>query len=99
MLVNLGDVAAVTAIFVALVGWLLTWRKAAMNEGKHLEEITQIKKDLNDAWEKIHLLESGGNLTAVALAEIKTTLKFILESVGRLETKLEAHCGGVEVTK
>jgi hypothetical protein len=80
----------------AIYNFSLARRQAAMAEGKRMQEQDQIRRDLDRAYEKIRVLETGGQTTALELVEIKTTLKYIRESIERMESKLNHHCDGGE---
>lgn len=92
--------------YINMAGWIISFlvgiiaiynfgsarKEQAVKEGKRQQEIDQLATDVRKAWEKIHVLESGGQTTALALVEIQTTLKFIRDGIQELKDKLGKHC-------
>jgi len=87
-----GAMASMIVALIAIYNLSSTKRKAAVEEGKRQQEIFQMEKDLERAFEKIRSLEHGNHTTSNTLTEIQTTLRYIKETVDRLAIKLDKHC-------
>lgn len=93
-MVPIGNVASILAFLVgltALLGFILSRRQAAIEEGKHLESIQQLRRDLDQANVKIRELEDGSHGRDVSVGEIKANIERLLEAVRRIESKLDDH--------
>lgn len=89
---TVGSFVALCVGVTVLFNFGVTRRKAAMEAGRKEEQMEQLKKDLDHAFEKIHALEDGRHVTETALVEIRTILTNIKESLDRLSTKFDRHC-------
>jgi hypothetical protein len=86
------SIAAPVALVVsilAIVTFLATRRKTAIEEGKHLKTVEQLGKDLNNGHAKIRQLETVSHEQDVTIAEIKSDLKYLVGAVNRIEGKLD----------
>ncbi len=91
------DVASIVALVVSLLaiaGFLIARRKAAIEEGKHLADVQQLRRDLDQARAKIHALEDASHERDLVTTEIKADVKHLLEAVTRIEGKLDGHIVG-----
>jgi len=91
---NIASLLALLVSAIAIIGFVVARRKSAIEEGKHLETVQQIKRDLDHAYDKIHDLEKAFNERDVALAGIKADVKNVLDAVRRIEAKLDGHIVG-----
>lgn len=76
---------------IAIYGFYNQRRAYAMEQGKKQADITQLRRDLDHAFEKIHSLEESGRCTDIDLAELRTDMKHVISSLERIEKKLEAR--------
>jgi len=93
-MIPIGSIASVLAILVSIVaifGFILSRRQAAIEEGKHLENIQQLLREHDQLNAKIYDLESRGHVRDVDVGEIKTNIEHLLEAVRRIELKLDEH--------
>lgn len=87
----IGSVLAVLVSLAALITFAISRYRAAIEEGKHLATIDQLRADLTAAYEKIHKLETITHERDVIVGEIKADLKHVLEGLRRIEHKLDVH--------
>jgi hypothetical protein len=85
---NFNTLLAIIAGLIGVSGWLATWRKSAMAEGKFRKEVEQLAKELADEKIKIGTLQQCYTTTEADMREIKTDLKWIKELLGKIEQKL-----------
>lgn len=91
------DLSTILAV-LAIAGNILSFirfgsmaKEKAVAEGKHLETIDQLRRDLDRAYEKIRTLETAKGETEGDIIEIKNDLKHIIKAIERLEKKLDGH--------
>jgi len=92
------DIASMVALIVsvlAIVTFIVARRKTAIEEGKHIQTVEQLQKDLERAYAKIRLLEDVSHERDVMTGEIKADVKHLLEAVKRIEAKLDGHIIGM----
>lgn len=94
------DIATLMAV-LAIAGHVLSFlrfgslaKERAVAEGKHLETIDQLRRDLDRAYEKIRMLEGTTNTTEGDIIEIKNDLKHIIKAIERMEKKFDSHIDG-----
>jgi len=75
---------------IAIYGFYNQRRINAMDQGKKQADIAQLRKDIDHAFDKLHLLEETSKCTDIDLAELKTDMKHVLGALERIERKLEA---------
>lgn len=93
-MIAFNNIASVTAFLVsvtAIVAFLVSRKKAAIEEGKQLKEVEQLRADLDRAHEKIRDLTIKVHAGDVSLASIGTDVKNLLEATKRIEAKLDGH--------
>ena len=105
MLDSLGHIGALLAVLVStatLVSFFIARQKEAnaklrrsqeeaIERGRHLQEVDQLKTDLARAHEKIRALETVVHAGDISMAEIKIEVKNIFDTVQRIEKKLDEH--------
>lgn len=82
---------AILAGLIGAAGWLDSRRKAAMKDGEQKKAIDQLEADLNRAHEKLRSLEERVRTTEGDGREMKADMKHILDSIERMEKKLDRH--------
>lgn len=87
-----GSIVSLIVGLTAIFNFGAARREAAVQEGKRQKELEQMRIDLERAHEKIRGLESGTNAMSNTLTAIQTSLKYIEDSIRRVETKLDGHC-------
>ena len=93
------DASALFGIVGFLVGisTLITFvsnrRKSAVEEGKRLACMEEIRRDLDHAYEKIHSLEKNEKETDKVLTEMRTDIKHILRALENVQSSLERRKG------
>ena len=91
------DMAFILSILAILGSLLNFWKfgtavkERALAEGKHLETIDQLRRDLDRAYEKIRTLECDTGKVEGDIIEIKNDIKHMLKAVERMEVKLDGH--------
>lgn len=65
--------------------------QAKVEEGKKQEKFDQIMRDLRAAWDEIRILKGCNTETDKVLVEIKTTLKYIKESIDEIKENWTRH--------
>ena len=105
MLDSLGHIGALLAVLVSLATLISFFaarhkeanaklrraQEEAVERGRHLQEVEQLKSDLTRAHEKIRALEAIVHRGDVSMAEIRVEVKNILDTVQRIEKKLDEH--------
>ena len=105
MLDSLGHIGALLAVLVSLatlISFFVARQKEAnakvkslqaesVERGRHLQEVEQLKADLARAHEKIRGLEAVVHKGDVSMAEMKVEVKNILDTVQRIEGKIDEH--------
>jgi len=86
---------------LSLVGYLIMFWKfggqlkdRGIAEGKHLEEINGLKKDLKAAHDRIRDLESSVTIAKDSITEIKGDIKYIMETVKEIKKAVNERWGG-----
>ena len=74
---------------IAIYKFIESKRTNIMQEGRRQQEIEQLRKDLTQAHDKIRDLEKETRCFDLDLAEVKGDVKHILDSLARIERKLE----------
>jgi hypothetical protein len=87
----IGSILAVLVSVAALITFAISRYKAAIEEGKHLETVEQLRRDLSAAYDKIHQLESITHNRDMIVGEIKADLKHVRDGLKRIEHKLDQH--------
>lgn len=78
------------ASITVVVTFFGTRRAAAVADGKRQEQFDQVRRELDRAMEKIHILETRMSDGDLSVAEIKTDIKHVLFALARLEKKIDA---------
>jgi uncharacterized protein YlxW (UPF0749 family) len=73
---------------IAVASFATQRKKAAMDEGRRLADIGQLRKDLDRAFEKVHALEASRSCTDIDIAELKTDMKHVIAALERIENRL-----------
>jgi len=83
--------------FVVGITTLLTFasnrRKTAVEEGKHLATIEELRRDLDHACDKIRTLENEARENDKRLAEMQTDIKHILKTLEEVKRALNKKTG------
>jgi len=84
-----GTATSAVAILGTVIGWVLLGRRHAVAEGRHLEEINNLKGRVGDL-EKSEEYQRGCNETTTgALAEIRADMKWIIKAIDELRASIE----------
>ena len=83
----LSALASVTVVAT----FLSTRRRSAMDEGKRLEQMEQMRRDIEKAWARVHDQEQKLAKHDTDVGQIVTNLGHVLKAIERLETKIDKH--------
>jgi len=89
----IAGISALTSL-IAVLTFLGNRRRAAMEEGARQQIIKQIRCDLDQAYAKIHDIETNLSTASGDMRELKTDVRHILNAIERLESKID---GRIEV--
>ena len=81
---------SIAVSLIAIYGFYNQRRANAVEQGKKQQEIIQLKADLDRAFVKLHTLEESAKCTDSDIVGLSRDVKYILESLNRIERKLEA---------
>ena len=82
-------VMSVVLPLIAFMAYRLDKKKDLTDEGRRLQQLSDLDKALIEARADIRNLESRINNTDVGMGEIKTDIKHIMDALTRIEGKLE----------
>jgi hypothetical protein len=92
-LANIIDIVTLLGALAALLVIFQTQRKTTMKtaerEGLHLATITELRRDLTACIERVASVERDARTTEGSVIELKTDVRHILDSLTRIEEKLD----------
>lgn len=87
--VNWTVLLGVLAILTAVTGWLASWRKTAVAEGKHLEEVGALRKRIEDVEKEADYLRGCSDETKIAVKELSTDMKWVKDALSDIKALLQ----------
>jgi len=80
--------AIITGI-IAIATFAVARKKAAIEEGQHLEAVKQLRRDLDAIEIRTKALETSFQNQDRSIVQIATDIKYIREAIGKIEAKLD----------
>ena len=94
--INLSLVLSLLGLITGIIAILTfagTRKKVAIEEGKHLALVDELRKDLNHAYDKIRKLEEESRGNDKILIAMQTDIKHILASIEKLSEAISRRTG------
>jgi chromosome segregation ATPase len=88
--VDVVTLGSLVAIAIAISGWIYNSRRASIQEGKHLEEVNQLREETIVLKSEVKSLQECTQTTNADIREIKTDLSWIKSALAEIKKKLES---------
>lgn len=79
----------VIALGVTIIGFIWSGIDRERKEGQHIQQVEQLRKDVDHAHERCRCLENGAASSNTAIAILSTKIDGIVESIGEIKAMLE----------
>lgn len=86
--IDVVTLGSVVALLISISGWIINGRKMSIQEGRHLQEVSQLKEDAAILKAEVKLLQTCTQTTESDIREIKTDLTWIKSALSEIKERL-----------
>lgn len=86
--INLNTLFAATATLIAVGGWIALWRKTTITEGRHLEEVKNMKDRLTEVEKRSEFLRGCTEEANAELKSLRTDMGWVKTTLSEIKELL-----------